>query len=399
MENLNDSLGRASKELMLKEPFYGMFLIMLNKQWSKDVPTAAVGVDGINYRLYINPEFWTDLPREKQIGLLKHELLHIGFFHLTDFDHQTHQRISNYAKDIEINQYIDSIYLPEGGLLPSSFPELDLLPKKGSNYYYDELMKALKNDTSPTLTACLKAQGEGDGITILITPDGELVLPDHSTWGEMSTDEATKKLINTHTENILKEVAEQIRKSRGTIPGEFKEIIERIETKEPPKFDWQAYLRRFTGGSTKIYTKKSRRKFSKRYEGNPGLKIKQHRHILIGIDTSGSVSTDELKEFLHEMYHISKTGTEITVVQCDTAISSVSKFNHKEDFKVTGRGGTSFQPVIDYYDEHPHKYTCLIYVTDGEAPAPTKPRGKILWVLSSKSNMNEDLPGPIIKLN
>ena len=140
MENLNDSLGRASKELMLKEPFYGIFLIMLNKQFTNDVPTAGVGVDGINYRLYINPEFWKNLSRQHQLGLLKHELLHIGFFHLTSFTHHSHKIISNYAKDIEINQYIDSAYLPNDGITLNTFPELNLLPKKGSNYYYDELL-------------------------------------------------------------------------------------------------------------------------------------------------------------------------------------------------------------------------------------------------------------------
>jgi hypothetical protein len=53
----HDQLGKASKELMWKEPFYGFFLIMLNKIWSKKVPTAGVSKNGINYQLAINEEF------------------------------------------------------------------------------------------------------------------------------------------------------------------------------------------------------------------------------------------------------------------------------------------------------------------------------------------------------
>jgi predicted metal-dependent peptidase len=46
-----------------------------------------------------------------------------------------------------------------------------------------------------------------------------------------------------------------------------------------------------------------------------------------------------------------------------------------------------------------NKISCLIYFTDGEAPAPVDARGNILWVVSSKSKMNESLPGFQIKLD
>jgi predicted metal-dependent peptidase len=87
------------------------------------------------------------------------------------------------------------------------------------------------------------------------------------------------------------------------------------------------------------------------------------------------------------------------VVQADTAISHIGPFNHRADFEVHGRGGTSFQPVIDYFNENIHKYTCLIYFTDGEAYAPTPAKGRMLWVLSSQSPLNPKLVGPQIKLN
>ena len=61
---------------------------------------------------------------------------------------------------------------------------------------------------------------------------------------------------------------------------------------------------------------------------------------------------------------------------------------------------TSFHPVTDYYDQNTKKYNCLIYLTDGEAPAPDRCRGPVLWVISSASNgLNEDLQGLQIQLN
>ena len=71
------------------------------------------------------------------------------------------------------------------------------------------------------------------------------------------------------------------------------------------------------------------------------------------------------------------------------------------ELKVYGRGGTSFEPVVEYFNEHVGEYTCLVYVTDGEAPVPSKPKGRMLWVLSSQSHDNDALKekGQVIKLN
>jgi predicted metal-dependent peptidase len=122
-------------------------------------------------------------------------------------------------------------------------------------------------------------------------------------------------------------------------------------------------------------------------------------HVLLAVDTSASVSSSELQEFLSEMNHIHKTGTDITVVQCDTHMHDPEAFNPKKEFKVKGRGGTDFQPVIDHYNKNSKKYTSIIYFTDGECSSPNNVRCKILWVHSSKCTINQDLPGFKIQLN
>ena len=122
-------------------------------------------------------------------------------------------------------------------------------------------------------------------------------------------------------------------------------------------------------------------------------------HILVAIDTSGSVSNDELVEFFNEIRHIHKTGTEITVLQCDTQINSIEKYNPKKDIKVQGRGGTEFDPVLEYYNKNNKKFTCLVYLTDGECYTTVTPRGRMLWVISSRACINQQLPGPQIQLN
>lgn len=60
----------------------------------------------------------------------------------------------------------------------------------------------------------------------------------------------------------------------------------------------------------------------------------------------------------------------------------------KLEFKVEGRGGTDFQPPIDYMVAHP-QYDGLIILTDGGAPNPEVPphlRTKLLWVIDNEES-------------
>jgi|TARA_R100000081_G_scaffold92213_1_gene73364 predicted metal-dependent peptidase len=387
MINIQDSVAKATKTLIFSEPLYGLFLIGINKKYSIRIPTAGVSKNNIGVQLTINPEFFTDLSLDHRLGLIKHELLHIAFGHLVLRSKYADKKLFNIAADLEINQYIRTDRLPDGGLLLSSFPELNLKAKAGTKYYYDKLLEAQQDGTSPTLDS-LMSQMQGD------TPYC------HTTWDDFNNmSEADKKLLQKQIEHQLKEAAEQTIKKCGNIPGELKNLIDRILNVEPPKFDWKGYLKRFVGNSSIVYTKKLRRKYNKRYSANPGLKIKFKNHILVGVDTSGSVNNDELKEFFCELVHMHKTGHKITVAQCDTQLHSIKEFNPNRDWEIHGRGGTSFQPVIDHYNERKGRYTALIYLTDGEAYSPDDCPNNALWVHSSNCRINEELPGKKIQLN
>jgi predicted metal-dependent peptidase len=387
MINVQDKVARTTKTLIFTEPFYGLFLIGINKTYSEQIPTAGVSKHNIGIQLTINPEFYNDLSEDHRYGLIKHELLHIAFGHLLLRDLYSNHKLFNIAADLEINQYILESKLPTGGLLLSSFPELDLPTKAGTKKYYELLEQAQEDGSCPSLDALMnKMDGESEYC--------------HSTWNEFDNlSEPDKKLLQKQVEHQLKESAEQTVKKCGSIPGEMSDIISRLLHIEPAKFDWRQYLRRFVGNSSIVYTKKLRRKYNKRYAANPGLKIKFKNHILVGVDTSGSVNNEELKEFFSELTHMHKTGHKISVAQCDTSLRTIEEFQPKKDWEIHGRGGTSFQPVIDHYNEKKGVYTALIYLTDGEAYAPENCPKNALWVHSSHCSINEELPGQKIQLN
>ena len=295
----------------------------------------------------------------------------------------------NGASDEELKAIAKKI--PFRGIIFEDYADKGWDAKAGTRYYYDKLRKAReekeKNGTTGNqpLDQLLENIENGN-------------IPEHPTWEDFEDlTEAEQKLIEKQLQKLLTDAKEQTIKKQGTIPGEIEAVIE-IEEILPPKFNWRAYIRRFTGISTKVFTKKVRRKENRKFPDNPGLKIKMRQHMLLAIDNSGSVSDSELQEFMNEIHHIYKAGVEITIIQCDTKINGIQKYNGEFELNITGRGGTDFTPVIEYFNDHSKTFTSLIYFTDGEASTYVKPRGNVLWVLSERSNMNEDLPGKVIKL-
>ena len=171
-------------------------------------------------------------------------------------------------------------------------------------------------DVAKYMDGMRAAHGDGEPREITLEDGTKVtVKASHEFWKQYENmDEAEKKLMEKQIEHQLKDTAEQVQKQRGHIPGELKELIDSLYVSEEAVIDWRAYLRRFNGMASKVYTKKTRRKPNKRFYGNPALKIKQKKNTLVAIDTSGSVSADDLKEFLSEIHHIYKTGTQITEI-------------------------------------------------------------------------------------
>ena len=391
MQDIYQEIAKQSKLLMLKEPFYGLFLISLNKELRSNVETACVTPDKLNIKLCINPEFWLSLDEKTKLAILKHELLHIVFFHLDNFERFPNKRLYNIAADLEINQYIELEYKGEkwDGLEydQNIFKDLNLLPKQGTKYYYEAIQNEIDKNPNGDLANFING----------IEKDW------HDLWKAMEgMNEAEKKLIQKQIDHQLTEIASEMKKkNRGLIPSELESYINGLFEITEPVIDWKSYLRRFASISPKVFTKKTRYKPNKRFLNNPALKIKQHKHTLVAIDTSGSVSDEEVLEFFNEIHHMYKTGTQVTIIECDAIIQRIYEYNGKlENISVKGRGGTDFEPVFKYMFEHRNRFNNLIYLTDGECSVPeTQIKKPILWVHSSQSKINEELPGVKIKIN
>lgn len=377
-------LIKACKELLIRQPFYGLFLLNLRKEIvdnNHPVKTAAVGPNGINFTLYVNNDFWKELTDAEQISILIHELCHICFFHLTENFKCDNPHNMNIAADCTINQFIQN--LPSGCVTLQSLSKKigkKLEPKRGAWYYYKEIQDFAKNHPE-------KCQPNGD-------IDGFDDIDDHSMWPS-DLSEAEKKLYENQVKSKIKETADVVSKQAGSIPGELEEIIKRIKDK-PPVFNWKKYFRRLVGNAITNDIQLTRMRPSKRFPDARGLKFKRKPVILVGVDTSGSVSKKDLTDFFSEIHHIHNAGVNVTVVECDTKIQNIFKYEGKQDIKINGRGGTELSPVIDYYKAHNEFAVCILF-TDGYCNTELDKCQNLIWVITSNGNKSQRYsPGKVV---
>lgn len=370
-----DSVFKICKKLIVKESFYGLFLLNLNKRFDNRIKTAGVTIEGINPLLLINKDWWYSLDEEFKINLLKHEIMHLMYGHLTknwEYLRRDNAKLLNIAQDCEINSHLPYI---QQNCPDACFPaKWGMENYKGSLYYYEKLKR---DDGGENNT-------EGD------------TLDDHSIWQDLS--DAEKQLAQQQIDRIVKTTAEQVQKAQGNIPGQFKEYIDSLFKIKKRIFDWKKYFRRYLGSVIDVEIKKTRMKESIRFPDASGIKHKRKSQIFVIVDTSGSISREDLCDFFSEIHHIYKAGAIIDICEIDTKIQRIYRYNGKWDLQAQGRGGTILSESIDYVNNHRRDYTSCVIFTDGYCDVDFKIYVDVMWIIASKG-AKQSYPGKTIYID
>ena len=176
-------------------------------------------------------------------------------------------------------------------------------------------------------------------------------------------------------------------------------MIELIKKAAEGKIDFRSALRGFRASILSQKRRLTRMRPSRRFGFEQmGSHYDFTTHLLVAIDTSGSVGSEELGRYFHIITSFFKYGIqEIDVIMFDVDVQGKpvtlkeAKKNMK-DFEVQGRGGTNFQAPIDYVKEHPD-YDGVIIITDGWAPTPEVPphlKAKLLWVIDNEPSYKQN---------
>ena len=185
----------------------------------------------------------------------------------------------------------------------------------------------------------------------------------------------------------------------GSLPGDMVELIKKAAE---GKVDYRGVLRMFRSSILTQKRRLTRMRPSRRFGFEQmGSRYDFTTRLLIALDTSGSVGSEDLGRYLNVTTSFFKYGIQqIDVLMFDAKVQGKplaltdAKKNIKE-LKVCGRGYTDFQAPVDYAVEHP-EYDGLIIITDGYAPCPNTEqlRTKLLWVIDNESsykNIHENL--------
>ena len=118
----------------------------------------------------------------------------------------------------------------------------------------------------------------------------------------------------------------------------------------------------------------------------PGITDVPTGRLLVGLDSSGSISGEFFTQFFAEIEEIARLGVDVIAIACDTRVHDRWDISAHEVPVIRktkgGGGGTSFVPVFEYAKKCDEELDGIIYLTDLEGEFPSKGPGiPTLWVV------------------
>lgn len=370
-------IENAIVRLLKHEPFYANIVIQFQKRAVKNIPNlrwAGVGFNGSEIMLYINVDNFAKECHDVQEGILKHEIMHVINMHFSRMGNRNRDKW-NIATDLAINQIVGKDNLPNGVFFTDSTMFKPPLPlNKAAEEYYKML---------PKMPECPTCGGSGQ-VDKSGQPCPTCQRQGHNFWDqfENSPSNFVKSVIKKTIQESIKQVG------RGNIPGECAEAVKDLLES---KINWKGIIRRFGRSIRTNNLKATWKRLNKRF----GTKMMGYRRIwksflVIGVDTSASISTLDLKHFGGEILGIKRTGADVLVIEFDTQVNNFyylkKKFN--TEFTFHGRGGTRLEAIPEWIKKElkNRQPNGLIMLTDMDGGPMSQPPFPTLFCLAPHAN-------------
>lgn len=327
---------RARASLIIEQPFFGALALLLKPVEDGSIKTLATNGKCIKY----NPEFLMSMPHELRKSAVAHEVMHCVLDHMARTGGRDKNR-ANKAAD-----YVTNEILKEAGF------------RIGDNWLCDSKYAGMSfNEVYNLLPEEPEDDGSGDG-------NGP---PGLGNDLEPSGADASEQEAVAQEWKINTQQAANAAKAQGKLSAGMERFITEMMK---PKVDWKAILRRFISQTTNndFNWMRPNRMFIASGIYVPGLYSESMGDIVIGVDTSGSISNEILNAFKAEVGAIiaEMQPANTHVIYCDSQVNHVDTFARHDvfDMKPHGGGGTEFHPVFDYVREKNLRPACLVYLTD-----------------------------------
>jgi len=381
--SIEDKIIKAKIWLLTKRPWFGQLSCYINLKENKHIPTAGIDLAG---NLYYNPEWCKKFTDEQLRGLLCHEILHLALLHLTRCNERD-KYLWNIAADLKVNieiQHDQGIKLPPNGIVPNN----------GSNSYtfdggkIDDINDLTAENCYTILRKHMKKQPQNLLQDLIITSNDPNVKKELEANGikPISSQQAAGM-----SRDWQSRVYSASQMAKGDMPAGVARELFKLEHSELP---WNQILKQ---RMRKLAIRHSWKKPSKRYLPwyFPGRTKNEGIKVVAAIDTSGSMSREQITKAVSELYGLMRAFQfiELWVTDCDAEVYNAKKVRPYELAKLllSGGGGTDFNPVFDWIKkEQNNNIDSLLFFTDlyGDFPSK-KPPYETFWITDTK---NHDVP-------
>lgn len=403
--DVEQKLATARTRLILDKPFLGALVLRLPMVAADAKWCETTFSDGRKF--YYNPDYIDALDAEQTQFALSHEALHCALSHFYRRGHRVRHRWE-LACDYAVNPLLindglkptpDAQYLREyeGMTAEEIYPCLDDLDNGGERDLEDD------RDDNDTDGDREKEQNQGGSQSEREREkndktDGEGNQDDVNDKGqsmgsqpppEMSPQELDD--LSTQWQQRMAAAAQQALQS-GKLEGEMARMVDYLLQ---PKLPWRMLLARFLSATARddySYARPSTRR------GDPAVypSLRSHQvNVVVAVDTSGSISEDEIQEFISEIDAIkSQVRARVTLLSCDTDLNYGCPWyfeawdEFRFDVEIRGGGGTRFTPVFEWIEQQDNAPDALVYFTDAEGVFPqSEPHFPVVWLVKGKANV------------
>lgn len=402
---LETKLAAARTRLILEKPFLGSLVMHLplkaaDAQWCKTTATDA-------RNFYFNPAYVARLTLEQTQFVLAHEAMHCALSHFARRNHRQKHRW-DVACDYAVNMILDEERMspPDNALMSASYRGLTaeeiypLLhedpPEETQDTHLFDNSPPQGGEGEPEQQE--QQDGEGQDSQSESEPSegedaGDQSDDDQGEGGQASESRqppppADPDKLDEQWKSRLAAAAQAARQA-GKLSQSMQRLVDDLLS---PQLPWRALLARYMMNAARddySFQRTSRREgeafMPRLYSQNVG--------VVVALDTSGSVTREELQGFLSEIDALkAQVRAEVILHACDDKLDPAGpwRFAMWEAMdlpeQVSGGGGTDFRPVFEWVRGEQLNPDLLVYFTDAEGKFPeTEPPFPVVWLVKGKA--------------
>jgi len=377
---------QKAKITVMRNPKFALLqgVMMVGRTYINDyIPTACTNGKDESY----GRAFVKKLSDKELAFVIAHEAGHKMYRHLSTWKklHDEDARLANSAMDYVINLMLKDLDPNESVIAMPRLQEAVGKHKKGDFMgLIDERFRGMNTKQVFDILKQEKEDDDGDG-----EGDG---FDDHDWEGAQNLTDEEKKELAREIDQAIRQglIAHQKHIGQGGA-GLDRELGDLLA----PKVDWREVLREFVKATCANKDTSSWRRVNRRFLSTgtymPSMIGEKVGHLVVAIDTSGSIGGPELDEFLSEVKGIAEEVSPecVDLIYWDGDVAAHEKYSGAEvsnivsSTKPKGGGGTDPSCVSKYLKDENIKPEAIIVLTDGYVPNwGSDWTAPIMWVIS-----------------